>query len=124
MLSKFCGILVYPDGVQLLGILPADPINKEHLAPPPSPSEAAPDEDDELSRFFRISRFKFSRLLLPLFVALVSDLTLLLDALKVILPPFPPSPIPEPLLDKRLGPEGDLASMDGLIGSCLVLITS
>ena len=115
-------IWIYPDGVQLLGIPPDDLISTALLAPPPRPS--APEEDDEFSRFFKISRFKFSRLLLPLLVAHVSDLALLLDALKGIPPPFPPPPIPEPLLDRRGCPGGGLASTGGLIGSCLALITS
>lgn len=115
-------VFIYPDGVQLLGIPPDDLISTALLAPPPSPS--APGEDDEFSRFFRISRFKFSRLLPPLLVAHVSDLALLLDALKGIPPPFPPPPTPEPLLDRRAWPTGGLASTGGLIGSCLALITS
>lgn len=99
---KTMAIVTYPDGVQLLDIPPDDFINKALLAPPPSPSEAAPDEDDEFNRFFRISRFKFSRLLLPLLVAQLSDLALLLEALNGNPRPFPPSSIPEPLLGTRL----------------------
>lgn len=86
-----------PDGVQLLAVPPDDLISTALLAPPPSPSDPAPEEDDELSRFLRISRFRFSRLL-PLLVAHVSDLALLLDALKGVPPPCPPPTIPEPLL--------------------------
>lgn len=102
---------------------PDDLISTALLAPPPSPSEPAPEEEDEFRRFFRISRFKFSRLLL-LLAAHVSDLALLLDGLKGIPPPFPPPPIPEPILDRRVWPTGGLARTGGLIGSCLALITS
>lgn len=114
--------LIYPDGVQLLAMPPDGLISTALLAPPPSPSDPAPEEDDEFSRFFRISRFKFSRLLLPLLVAHVSDLALLLDALNGIAPPFPPPLIPDPLLARRAA--GGLASTGGLIGSCLALMTS
>lgn len=121
---KTMAIVTYPDGVQLLDIPPDDFINKALLAPPLSPSEAAPDEDDEFNRFFRISRFKFSRLLLPLLVAQLSDLALLLEALNGNPRPFPPSSIPEPLLGTRLWLEWGFASTGGLIGSCFALITS
>lgn len=94
-------MLTYPDGVQLLAIPPDDLTSTALLAPPPSPSDPAPGDDDEFKRFFSISRFRFSRLLLPLLVAHVSDLALLLDAFKGTPPPFPPPPIPAPLLDKR-----------------------
>lgn len=114
-------ILFYPDGVQLLGIPPVDLICTALLAPPPDP---AAEEDDEFSRFFRISRFKFSRLMLPQLVAHVSDLALLLDALKGNPPPLPPPPMPGPLLDSRGWPAGGLTSTGGLIGSCLALMTS
>lgn len=113
-----------PDGVQLLAKPPDDLINTALLAPPPRPSDLAPEEEDELRRFLRISRFKFSRLLLPLTVGHVSDLALLLEALKGIPPPFPPPPIPEPLLARRVCPAGGLASTGGLMGSCLALMTS
>ena len=116
--------MVYPDGVQLLGIPPEDLISMALLAPPPSTSDPAAEEDDEFSKFLRISRFKFSRLLLPLLVTRVSDLALLLDALIGIPPSFPPPAIPALRLDRRVLPAGGLASMGGLIGSCLALITS
>lgn len=112
-----------PDGVQLLAISPDDLISTALLAPAPSPSGPAPEEDDEFSRFFRISRFKFSLLLLPLLVAHVSDFALLLDALKGIPPPFPP-PLQGPLLESRGWQTGGLASTGGLIGSCFALMTS
>lgn len=95
-------VVNYLDGVQLLAIPPDDLINTALLAPAPSPSDPAPEDDDELSRFLRISRFKFPRLLEPLLVAHVSDLVLLLDALKGIPPPFAPPPIPRLLLDRRV----------------------
>lgn len=62
--------------------------------------------------------------MLPQLVAHMSDLALLLDALKGNPPPLPPPPIPEPLLDSRGWPAGGLASTGGLIGSCLALMTS
>lgn len=94
-------MFTYPDGVQLLAMPPDDLTSTALLAPPPRASEPATGDDDEFKRFFRISRFRFSRLPLPLLVAHVSDLALLLDAFNGTPPPLPPPPIPAPLLDKR-----------------------
>lgn len=113
-----------PSGVQLLAILADDLIRTALLAPPDNPSEPGPEDDDEFNRFFKISRFKFSRLLLPQLDAHVSDFALLLDALKGIPAPFPPPPIPGLFFDRMEGSTVGLARTGGLTGSCLALMTS
>lgn len=116
--------VTHPNGVQLRAILTDDLMRTALLAPPDSPSEPAAEDEDEFSRFFKISRFKFSRLPLPQLDAHVSDFALLLDALKGIPAPFPPPPIPGLFFGRMEGSTVGLARTGGLTGSCLALMTS